>query len=408
MNEEKGGKKKCLFWNVAGLKNKENDFWQFIKEYDVVGLSETWVDDQAWEEMKNILPDEYTWKVTPAKKEHRVGRASGGIITGLKKDIEEENPQETGNDSMQIRKAKIDGKLWKFVTVYNRGGNPETLNRLEEMIDEAQEENLVLGGDFNARIGLEGSIEEEVEETERKRKSRDTHINREGRALVTLTRRRGWYVLNGNYDGDEEGQFTFIGHNSSTVIDYVIVNSDAREEVLRMEVEERTDSDHQPVTINIKCKETPQTRDAQTVKTREKQKEVYVWNETATENYKNLIDSRRWKQGTVEEETNEIVSALVEATTKRKISGRKRKTKEWWDKECHDAKKEMKKALRTGRKHGRTFQQYRVKKKKFRDLCRRKKREHSEKEEKEILNIKSEKEMWQYIGKGKKKRISPS
>jgi len=31
-------------WNVAGLKRKEEDFWEFLKDFDIIGLIETWVD----------------------------------------------------------------------------------------------------------------------------------------------------------------------------------------------------------------------------------------------------------------------------------------------------------------------------------------------------------------------------
>lgn len=40
-----GGKKKegvkVIFWNVAGIKNKDEDFWEFLEGYDVIGLIET-------------------------------------------------------------------------------------------------------------------------------------------------------------------------------------------------------------------------------------------------------------------------------------------------------------------------------------------------------------------------------
>lgn len=32
---------KVIFWNVAGLRNKDKGFWDFVREFDVVGLPET-------------------------------------------------------------------------------------------------------------------------------------------------------------------------------------------------------------------------------------------------------------------------------------------------------------------------------------------------------------------------------
>lgn len=34
-----------IFWNVAGVRKKEEDFWEFLREFEVVGLTETWVDE---------------------------------------------------------------------------------------------------------------------------------------------------------------------------------------------------------------------------------------------------------------------------------------------------------------------------------------------------------------------------
>lgn len=31
------------FWNIAGLMNKDKQFWEYLKEYDIVGLIETWI-----------------------------------------------------------------------------------------------------------------------------------------------------------------------------------------------------------------------------------------------------------------------------------------------------------------------------------------------------------------------------
>lgn len=45
-----------LVWNVAGLWRKEEDFWEFLKDYEVIGLTETWV-DEAESYMKSCQGD---------------------------------------------------------------------------------------------------------------------------------------------------------------------------------------------------------------------------------------------------------------------------------------------------------------------------------------------------------------
>jgi hypothetical protein len=53
--------------------------------------------------------------------------------------------------------------------------------------------------------------------------------NAEGQRLMKWIAEDGWEVLNGNKQGDEEGEWTYIGSRRETVIDYGIVNEEAWE-----------------------------------------------------------------------------------------------------------------------------------------------------------------------------------
>ena len=57
-----------VFWNVAGLGKKNADFWSFLRQYDVIGLTETWVESKGWEKLAKRLPKEYEWKCKAAKR----------------------------------------------------------------------------------------------------------------------------------------------------------------------------------------------------------------------------------------------------------------------------------------------------------------------------------------------------
>jgi hypothetical protein len=56
-------------------------------------------------------------------------------------------------------------------------------------------------------------------------------------------------VLNGNKQGDEEGEWTYIGSRGETVIDYGIVNEEAWERVEEFKVGERAESDHLEIAL---------------------------------------------------------------------------------------------------------------------------------------------------------------
>lgn len=75
-------------------------------------------------------------------------------------------------------------------------------------------------------------------------------MNREGRKLCFLEE-QGWSVLNGNYRGDEEGEWTYVGERGNSVIDYVIGDNRTRERIVEFRMEDRIDSDHRPITIVI-------------------------------------------------------------------------------------------------------------------------------------------------------------
>ena len=81
------------------------------------------------------------------------------------------------------------------------------------------------------------------------RRSNDGEVNGEGRRLCRYLGKRGWGIMNGNVEGDEEGEWTYTGGRGNSMIDYVVGNEETRERVERMEVAERIDPDHHPVVV---------------------------------------------------------------------------------------------------------------------------------------------------------------
>jgi len=37
------------------------NFWKFVKEYDYIGLCETWVNEEKWNLLKGRFPDSHKW-----------------------------------------------------------------------------------------------------------------------------------------------------------------------------------------------------------------------------------------------------------------------------------------------------------------------------------------------------------
>lgn len=96
MNKEKkeGGKRgnrkeeggwRIGFWNIAGLRNKDEKFWKEIGRWEVIVLVETWLDKKGWEKVK--IPKVYVWEMQEAKKVSRKGRAMEGMLMGIKREL---------------------------------------------------------------------------------------------------------------------------------------------------------------------------------------------------------------------------------------------------------------------------------------------------------------------------------
>ena len=79
---------KILSWNIVALKNKNEDFWKYIEEFDIEGFQETWPDKKGWEVIEGKLPKEYSWNVQHARRNKIKGRNMGGMIARMRKGIE--------------------------------------------------------------------------------------------------------------------------------------------------------------------------------------------------------------------------------------------------------------------------------------------------------------------------------
>lgn len=66
-----------------------------------------------------------------------------------------------------------------------------------------------------------------------------------------MMEQRGWDVLNGNIEGDENEDFTYVYSRGNSVIDYAVTNLETRNEIRSFKVGERINSDHLPLIIEL-------------------------------------------------------------------------------------------------------------------------------------------------------------
>jgi len=87
---ERGRMGGVLFWNVAGMGNKDKKFWESLKKWEIIVLMETWMEKKGWEKVKDRLPEGFKWGVQWATKDAKRERARGGMIMGVKEALAKE------------------------------------------------------------------------------------------------------------------------------------------------------------------------------------------------------------------------------------------------------------------------------------------------------------------------------
>lgn len=156
--------------------------------------------------------------------------------------------------------------------------------------------------------------------------------------------------------GDEEGNRTCIGGRGELVIDYVLAEEEVTEEVARLEIGDRVDSDHHPVVVWMKGGEY-ERRGRGRMKGRVCRG---IWDEERREAFKEVLRRVELAEGSLQEVIKElgqrIKNTLERLEEKRK--GEKKERKEWWNKECEMKKRKIRKALRKWRKGRRGGQEY--------------------------------------------------
>ncbi|KAL6421679.1 hypothetical protein ACFW04_014492 [Cataglyphis niger] len=108
-----------------------------MEEWDVVVLSETWLDRKGWDSSRGYLPKGYRWEVQLTERRNKKERAMGGMLLGIKKELKVE----------EVKVKKRNGLIEVALKVYAS----VLAGRLS---DEVEEKGLVLQNQTGFRKGL--------------------------------------------------------------------------------------------------------------------------------------------------------------------------------------------------------------------------------------------------------------
>jgi hypothetical protein len=271
-----------MVWNIeGGYKLYDSVVKQYVQEFDVCGFVETWLGEKS--EVPVVEGLELITRVSAKKYFDKAkGRKSGGIIvyakSGVKASVVEVESNSRGSVWVKCQKNE---SVFLLCFVYNPPADskyslPMFYEDLALAVIEVgslvnDEAPILLLGDFNARAGqLDDSpvvAQEESEdrvgvlwETEvalRSRNSVDNTSNAEGRKLIDFCSVTGFRIINGRTRSDEVGDFTFLGPQGKSCIDYALVPSQNFDCVKDLKLGTMVESCHVPLELVLAVHSSP-------------------------------------------------------------------------------------------------------------------------------------------------------
>ena len=134
--EEKRKTTNIVFCNIAGVSTLSSETWEEIKKCEIIGLTETWLEAKNKKILERHLKG-YNWETIAVKRIKKRGRARGGMLLAIRKEIEtvrqeREEERENGEKEILMKTIKIEGKEIRIISTYMRERRRENWSCLEE------------------------------------------------------------------------------------------------------------------------------------------------------------------------------------------------------------------------------------------------------------------------------------
>lgn len=95
-------------------------------------MVESWLDKKEGEKVKGKIPKGYVWGMQEAKKVSRKGKAMGGILMGIKRELWEKGEKiEVSREGIIVGRIKERKRSWRIVEIYVKDNMGEMLQELE-------------------------------------------------------------------------------------------------------------------------------------------------------------------------------------------------------------------------------------------------------------------------------------
>jgi len=392
------------------------DFLEYLRTFDIICLVETFISEYA-----NVdwLPD-YHMYFSPAIKLSSSGRRSGGVCVLVRQNIVKRCIRiETDIDNLICLKfpKSVFNLTSDFVLLCmyvpplgssfyrSRSNSGCHIDRLETFLSDHLSDfgnsTVLVCGDVNARTGDENNpVNEAVEDLGpnndvytdvdsfpvEHRSSHDTIVNGFGRILLDLCYVYRLFILNGRAYGDRGGEYTFIGENGSSVVDYFFSSANLFQYVDMFNIGDRLDSDHFPLELTLNF---PTTSNPTCSTIEEGRSSKVVWNESKQELYISGLRERLNLHGNalienievdVEEAIYNMVELILDSAKCMVKDGQPRRSQGEQpplNMECRSARCEARRSLRIYKRHRteNNRKQYCTLRNKYKSNCRKLKRD---------------------------------
>ena len=334
--------------------------------------------------MENVLSKEYNWEWITATRESSRGRPAGGLVLGIRKEMNYKNVKGNPKGCWESAEIEVEGKWISVISIYNNSDLNHLKRDLEPMLEELvlQGKQVIMGGDLNARIGELGATEEGE-----RRATKDKVKNKEGEGWASLLNTYELVLMNGNVEGDHEGEFTRLGyvHQEEAVLDYAAISGDLLEDLKQFKIGTENSSDHFPLEISLtRCTTTEAPTMITTQSWTEQEKQAF------THKLSVMMPAKEWKQ---------IRDQLWMATAKKTRKANAARRSQWWTKECYAMRQSLRILLLDVRQGRGSIDDYRKVKRTYKQTIKEAKQRHDVTVRKELDQVVSVNDGWKFIKK---------
>lgn len=296
------------------------------------------------------------------------GRASGGLAIIYNSAIYKSVDTLFKSENYIFIKIRLHVNIIIIGNTYiNRETDIEKVfKEIEDIMNIINEEyvgaQVIIGGDFNARIAEEGELDEEqlykITNVSAGRSSCDKIIDKRGQSLLDFCNRNDMYVSNGRFKGDKKGNFTYVGSQGCSVIDIVLCNYVALCNAVDFEIlDVLVNSGHKIVSFKCNFYYNDSYNNNHVKDNNEKL--CIKWKENLKDKF---VECMKWSPNVgfidldVNGLANNLTDTIVDVAKKIEMIPKKKKNfiefrKPWYDEECDKFKKVVVRCARVAKEN---------------------------------------------------------